>query len=51
MACDLKRKPTSYTIHFKLKVVNFAKENSNQAAEHKFSVSEKRGKRLAQSKN
>ena len=51
MACDLKKKPTPYTAHFKLKVVNFAKENSNQAAEHRFSVSEKLCKRLAKSKN
>ena len=41
MACNLKRTQTSYTAYFKLKVVNFAKENSNRVAEHKFLVSEK----------
>ena len=41
MSCDLKKRQTSYTAYFKLKVVNFVEENSNQAAEHKFLVSEK----------
>ena len=36
-----KKKHTSYTMQFKLYVINFAKENSNQAAEVQFSVSEK----------
>ena len=38
---SVKRKHLSYSAQFKLKVVQFAEENKNVAAECKFSVSEK----------
>jgi len=40
MSNNQKRKWTSYT-QFKLKLISFAVENSNRAAERKLSVSEK----------
>ena len=36
-----KRKRSSYTAQFKLKVISYAEETSNRAAAYKFSVSEK----------
>ena len=37
----MKRKRNAYDIAFKLKVVEFAKSNSNRAAEREFGVTEK----------
>ena len=38
---SLKRKRSSYDVKFKLNVIEYAKENSNCAAERKFGVTEK----------